>query len=207
MRYSIKPNMIAGQNKKKLVTRQGFKIPKGFTVVELSITLLIIGILTAVFFGIKNRIGGDSDAKKMASDLTSLVSGIKAVYQNDPNGYQDVNATNLINAKVIPGDLKIRGTDSVIDQFGQTMIFTSVNGQGGANGFFSIEYPAVPAEICTKLLGSLGPDSYIRIDVGSSTEFSDGSTDGTAVAYPGTTQIATDCGNGSGNKPMTFFSN
>lgn len=182
------------------------KLAAGFTIIELMVALLVIGIASGVIYANRNRIFGMSSQQQMISDLNSAVTGIRNHYQNDPAGYADISSENLIKAKVLPSTFKPRGTN-LADQFGQIMTFSAENGQGGGSGFFSITYPAVPAEICTKVLNALGSDSFIRIDVGGSTEFSDGSTDGTQKAYPGATKIATDCGDGSGNKSMTFFAN
>lgn len=189
-------------------TGKGRKKSAGFTMVELGIALLVIGTLAAVIYGMYHRVTGSSNSQKMAQDLTALVNGVHSTFQNDPNGYQDVSAAAIINAKIVPGDLMVRNNE-VIDQFGGTMVFAPFSGAGGGqNGFFTIKYAAVPSEVCTKLIASLGPDSYPLIDVGSKAPlFSDGSIDGTKTDFPGTTDISAACGNGSGTVPMTFYSN
>lgn len=195
MRFTVRPDRLK-------------KNQAGYTMIELGIALLVIGTLAAVVFGIWHRVTGQSNSQKMAQDLTTLVNGIHQTFQNDPNGYQDVDAATLINAKIIPGDLMVRNS-TVVDQFGSTMTFAPFSGSGGgSNGFFTIKYAAVPSETCTKLLSSLGPDSYPMIDVGSKSPlFSDGSVDGNKTDFPGAKDIAAACGDGKGTTSMTFYSN
>lgn len=210
IKFNTKQTPESNSAKKKFTVRPD-RIKKnqvGYTMIELTISLLVIGTLLAVAFGIWHQVTAKSDSQKMAQDLTTLVNGIHQTFQNDPNGYQDVDPTTIINAKIVPGDLMVRN-NTVVDQFGSTMTFAPFSGSaGGSNGFFTIKYAAVPSGTCTKLLTSLGPDSYPMIDVGAKSPlFSDGSIDGNKTDFPGAKDIAAACGDGKGTTSMTFYSN
>jgi prepilin-type N-terminal cleavage/methylation domain-containing protein len=103
---------------------------RGFTLVEVMITLAIFGAALAVVLYYQQRAAVISKSTETTRALTSVVSKIKQYY-GDSSDYTNLAAANLATLALAPNPLRINTTDStILDPWGNVMTFT-----GGASGF------------------------------------------------------------------------
>ena len=170
---------------------------RGFTMIELLVSLVVIAVLTGVVFGIYSKNHDTADAQKMNADLIAIVQGAKSAFAHDSQGYAAITSIGtLVSLGVIPSDLNITGTDAnatVKNQFGG-VVSTAVDSGGG---WFQIIYPNVPSKVCIKVLTTLNADSFSQIMAGDTPIYDNGATGGTASEYLGTLGIRDACGSGT----------
>jgi len=82
---------------------KGFRSEKGFTLVELMVVVVIIGVLVAIAIPIFNNVSGNAKDKACAANVRTL-SGLAAMYhaQNDeyPDSVQDLLDSDLLQENI-----------------------------------------------------------------------------------------------------------
>lgn len=67
------------------------KSEKGFTLVELMVVVIILGILVAIAIPIFNNVTGDAKAKVCASNIRTINGAINMYYANEGKYPDDIN--------------------------------------------------------------------------------------------------------------------
>lgn len=135
---------------------------KGLTLIELLIALVIgAAILFGVFYvaqvvSKKNKV---SEAVQSMNTITADVSGL---YQSVGN-YAGISGVALINNGKIPASM-VSGT-TIQNQFGGTIVPTSISFNGGTNNAVNYAYSNVPKDSCSNLVQALA-GTFDRITVG-----------------------------------------
>lgn len=101
---------------------------RGFTLVEVMITLAIFGAALAVVLYYQQRAAVISRSTETTRALTSVVGKIKQYY-GDTGDYTGLAAANLVDFVPSPLKKNAAGTD-ILDPWGNTMTFT-----GGSSSF------------------------------------------------------------------------
>ena len=164
----------------------------GFTLVELILGFVIIAVLTGVIFGVWSRLGSSSDSNSIQSDLATISQGVHGVYANQDAGYSALAMSELVGAKVFPANLKYNSDGTIDNSFwGKVSVAANAN-----TSFFDISYTKVPSASCNKLMGAINKETFSAITIGGTLLYSDGSSDGTAKAWPSVATIQTSCTTG-----------
>ena len=190
---TIEPN--CRENEQKIRRIMPLIKHAGFNALELMLVLAVIAVGIGVAIHTMTGNSNSQNTNQMVSDVTALVSNVKANYTSSTDGYTSVSTDTAVSAGLIPTDLKLNGT-TVQSQFqGGTIEITPAN-SGEA---FSITYTSVPSAICNKVVATLAGSAFLTIDVGGTAVYD--SVNNIPIV-PAT--ISTQCG-GSGNTATIIF--
>lgn len=181
--------------KLRLSERQ--KKQAGFNAIELSLVLAVIAIAVVATIRI---MGGNTDkqnATQMVNDVSTIVSNVKNLYSSSTNGYNSLNTTIAIDAKVVPQDLKIpNGGGTIQNQFqgGTVDIIAANNGEA-----FQITYTNVPSAICNSAINTLGGAGFLTITINGTTVY-----DANAGTSLDAANVASSCKQGAEKSSIVF---
>lgn len=140
--------------------------------IPLVIRAIIFAIVVATILGIAYMVFGSSKAATAVSEITSISSGIQAMYANSnsftgldcASGGNSGNCTTIINNDAIPSNLVASGSLGN-DPWGGTITITAATvPNGGTGSGFSIEMDNVSNSGCNKIGSSLGGYETISIN-------------------------------------------
>lgn len=139
------------------------KFQKGFTAIELGITLLVIGVLTvAVVKGVAPMLSG-AKAHNLSNALMNLTTNVTRLSMTGDYGTANLNSV-LITSEKIPSELKVvnpaGGTDSIEHVFGG---FVNIEGR---NRLYVISVTGLEKKDCIDLLLA-NSSGYERVFMGS----------------------------------------
>lgn len=95
------------------------KSEKGFTLVELMVVVIILGILVAIAIPIFNNVTGDAKANVCASNIRTINGAINMYYANEGKYPDDIS--DLSPYIKDPDNLKCPVTDSTYELAGNGM--------------------------------------------------------------------------------------
>lgn len=174
------------------------KAARGFTLIEI---LLVVGFIALAGIGIYvvyNKVQTGNAANTEARNLDTIRAGVKNLYGGSVN-YAGIGAPVLINGHVVP-DSMVSG-NTIVNSFGGTVTVAATTfGGGAANNAFTITYPNVPLDVCSKLTTTAG-QGYNQVVVAGTT-VKDTST--ATANLLDVTKTTTACGGGTGSVTITF---
>lgn len=150
----------------KLFTINKKKAARGFTLIEI---LLVVGFIALAGIGIYvvyNKVQTGNAANTEARNLDTLRAGVKNLYGASVN-YSGIAPSVLLNGRVVPDNMRDAAGANIINSFGGTVtVAAATYGGGAANNAFSIGYPNVPADVCSKFV-TVGGNAFNRVVVGT----------------------------------------
>jgi len=124
------------------------KNQKGFTLMELLLTMVVIGILVSIGMGIfgTNKMFAETDG--VAKLDNNIANGIMEIYDN--GDFTGLTTAKVIDLGVIPSSMvrTVVATPSFIDYYQGSVSFAPVSVGGGTNNGLSILHPIVPRDRC-----------------------------------------------------------
>lgn len=140
--------------------KQSIRNKKGFSLLEILLTLGIIAALIISAFIIYPKIQSSQRAEMEAKNIATIISGVRSLYAGKQN-FAGLNNTVAINADIIPVSMvPVGSTSTITNQFkGNVRLYVSNFGiEGVANSSFTLIYSNIPAEECIKILTSVTGD-------------------------------------------------
>lgn len=174
------------------------KKQRGLTMVEIMIGMVIIAGAMAVILTQAQKLFANGKADAEGQHVISINNSINGYYKT-ARSYQTLTNTALLNAKVVPDDMKIDGT-AIKNVWGGDV---TVGPDAAANNQrFWIEYNGIPRLECARLATKFGV-TFERLDINGTTIFDRGANGGNLEIDPAT--VAAECENGSANE-IIFYS-
>jgi prepilin-type N-terminal cleavage/methylation domain-containing protein len=144
--------------------RKSSRYQKGFSLLELGLTLLIVGILigvAAIIFANNNR---KVSINKNAQQL-QLIAGTAKSNFGMRNLYGSVNTAVAVQGHIIPGELRDGTSATATNTFGAPITVTSLTTPGaGSPDALTLTWGSVPADQCSELVVSVA-DAFRRVTV------------------------------------------
>ena len=137
------------------------KKSSGYSLIELTIALAIIGILSAGIFFVRDRIYGAVNAQQEGSTYQQLILAVQDGFSLAPN-YSNVSVEYLIGTGQVPPEWVSSATE-IRNTFGG-LIEISPAGPGDRQLLFSTQ--EIPSEECQKIVRTLSRES---VTIGSNT--------------------------------------
>jgi len=169
---------------------------KGFTLLEVLLVFVVVGVLITVLYAIFGPTLSNAKAEGQATQSSSDAAGIQKVYQGRYTGITTAIVISLPN--ILPAK-KILGT-TYQNTWGGSNIITPSTFTGVANAGFMIEHQGVPKSDCVFFATELSK-RFKRVDVGAA------AVANTVKAYGGEMDIptlATKCGGITTGKTSIF---
>lgn len=142
---------------KKIVFRKFVKKQKGFTIIELSVVILLVA---ALYFFVNEGAGLVTNYisnNRETSDISSYVSKTRAKYTNVPD-FSGATIAGLRGSDVFP-DSAVSGT-TVHNQFGGAISLTVGNSTNGTNDLLTFSSGNYPKKSCGSIPSFLSSTAY-----------------------------------------------
>ncbi|UZF16131.1 type 4 pilus major pilin [Ralstonia pseudosolanacearum] len=178
------------------------KAARGFTLIEI---LLVVGFIALAGIGIYvvyNKVQTGNAANTEARNLDTLRAGVKNLYGASVN-YGTVSETVLLQGRVVPDSMRDAAGTAIINSFGGTVkVVPATFGGGAANNAFTIKYPNVPLDVCSKFT-TVGGNGFNLVVVNGTPVKDTSKTTGNVLDVAGT---AAACNGGTGSVEIDFTS-
>lgn len=178
------------------------KAARGFTLIEI---LLVVGFIALAGIGIYvvyNKVQTGNAANTEARNLDTLRAGVKNLYGGTVN-YGTLTQTVLLQGRVVPDNMRDATGANIINSFGGTVtVAPATFGGGAANNAFTITYPNVPLDVCSKFV-TVGGNGFNKVVVGTTTVKDTSAATGNVLDVAGT---AAACNGATGSITITFTS-
>jgi len=136
---------------------------KGYSLVELLITVGIIALLIVVAFGVKRVLDNDAAVQGTIQGVTAIASNVKQVYGSSNSGYGSVIETDIINANLAPSSF-LKGT-ALEAPIGKDTVFVRP-ASAGREFYVALLGAKIDADACVKAVSALQGSANIIV-VGS----------------------------------------
>jgi prepilin-type N-terminal cleavage/methylation domain-containing protein len=137
-------------------------VRKGVTLIELSIVLVIAGIIIVGVFAVAPKIMTGSKADVVVSAFSGLDNALESAKANNSGAYKAVGAATAITTAALPAIASELGGDTATkDLTGWTYRCPAGSGQTMTIVTSSLESPAVQAAALSKINGRYAPWSAV----------------------------------------------
>jgi len=145
------------------LVKQKSQKSKGFSLIELLLVLAIVGLITIAVVSRYSDAQGASKAQKAQDAILRITIAVKQIYQLNPN-YAGLTPAVVINNRGVPAEMITSTT--ITNQWGGTVLIAPANASGGTNNAFTLTWPSVPQNECTKIITSIS-SAVDKVEVGS----------------------------------------
>lgn len=156
---------------------------KGFTLIELSIVIIVGALLLAVALVIARSVLADNRANDELKELPVIITRVQKLYANRPN-FAGLTTTLAIAQNVFP-DSRVASTTTVNNRWGGTITMAPVT-IASANDAVDATYTLVPKSECLAVIPQV-ENNMRTITVGGTVVKADG-------ALTDLTALGTQCG-------------
>ncbi len=162
------------------------KKTKGFSLVEILLTIAIIALLALVAFLVYPRVRMALSIQQERSNLTALQNGIRSMLANQNGNYTALGAVEETTGNLLTNQAKVTPTSmnngdysssTIVNSWGGKVVIHSTVGkfEGYAKGrAFGIQYNDVPKDACAQfVLGTISgfTAAWINGSTGAGTYF------------------------------------
>ena len=156
---------------KKNYLNKNIKKNQGYSLIEILIVFVIIGVALAGAFALYSKNADTTNAKTMASDLQAVSSGVKSAFAQDANQFQEVDNTSVCQLGIF--------TSNMVSDCGAGTVNNKYNGavkviHGKLPTNFTIEENNVPPAVIVKTINQMGTDGVLGISVNGKCVYSSG---------------------------------
>lgn len=156
---------------KKNYLNKNIKKNQGYSLIEILIVFVIIGVALAGAFALYSKNSDTTNAKTMASDLQAVSSGVKSAFAQDANQFQDVDNTKVCQLGIFTSNMVANCTAGTVNNKYNGAVTVTV---GGQNTNFTIKEDKVPPAVIVKTINQMGTDGVLGISVGTTCVYSSG---------------------------------
>jgi prepilin-type N-terminal cleavage/methylation domain-containing protein len=156
---------------KKNYLNKNIKKNQGYSLIEILIVFVIIGVALAGAFALYSKNSDTTNAKTMASDLQAVSSGVKSAFAQDANQFQDVDNTKVCQLGILTSNLISPScTGTITNKFNG-----AVEIKPGSNPTnFTISEANVPPSVIVKTVSQMGTDGVLGIGINGKCIYSSG---------------------------------
>ncbi len=142
----------------KTVLIKNIKSKKGFTLLELLLVLGIIAALVVAAFIVYPKVRDSRYVDIEAKHIGQIYASVKSAYAGQPD-YRGLSTTAVsIPAQFFPDDMLTKNITWGMSSWGGYVVVdaNNISPSGASNSSFTITYSDVPANVCTRLITSVG---------------------------------------------------
>ncbi len=134
---------------------------KGFTLIELSITIVAALVLVGIGLYFYNNVKNETGAMNATNGVTAISSAVKALYPNP--SYTGLTSALLIQAGKAPQNMVsgAPGAQTLVNNWGGTVTVAPVAYNGGTANAMAITFPNVPRSACNSVVSAAAANFQI----------------------------------------------
>lgn len=156
---------------KKNYLNKNIKKNQGYSLIEILIVFVIIGVALAGAFALYSKNADTTNAKTMASDLQAVSSGVKSAFAQDEKQFQNVDNTTVCQLGIFTSNM-VSNCDAGTVKNKYNGAVKVINGKLPTN--FTIEENNVPPAVIVKTINQMGTDGVLGISVNGKCVYSSG---------------------------------
>lgn len=196
---------------KKNYLNKNIKKNQGYSLIEILIVFVIIGVALAGAFALYSKNADTTNAKTMASDLQAVSSGVKSAFAQDANQFQDVDNTKVCQLGIFTSNMVSNCTAGTVTNKYNGAVTVAVGGQDHPTNF-TIKEDKVPPAVIVKTINQMGTDGVLGISVNGKCVYSSGTVgsddaptcSGTTAAGFSAKELAEAAGTAPGNFTISY---
>ena len=160
---------------KKNYLNKNIKKNQGYSLIEILIVFVIIGVALAGAFALYSKNADTTNAKTMASDLQAVSSGVRSAWAQDENLFATVETKKACQLGILTSNM-------VWSNCANGMVYNKYNGwvtiAAGNTSYppanFTIDEEKVPPAVIVKTINQMGIDGVLGITVNGICVYSSG---------------------------------
>lgn len=157
---------------KKNYLNKNIKKNQGYSLIEILIVFVIIGVALAGAFALYSKNADTTNAKTMASDLQAVSSGVKSAFAQDEHQFQMVDNKTVCQLGIFTSNMVSKGcTGTVTNKYNGAVTVAKSNKQDTS---FTITENNVPPAVIVKTINQMGTDGVLGISVNGACVYSSG---------------------------------
>lgn len=195
---------------KKNYLNKNIKKNQGYSLIEILIVFVIIGVALAGAFALYSKNADTTNAKTMVSDLQAVSSGVKSAFAQDEHQFQNVNNTTVCQLGIFTSNMVSNCTAGTVRNKYNGDVTVAKSNKQDTN--FTITEDKVPPAVIVKTINQMGTDGVLGISVNGKCVYSSGTVgsddaptcDGSKAAGFSASELAGAAGTAPGNFTISY---
>ncbi len=193
---------------KKNYLNKNIKKNQGYSLIEILIVFVIIGVALAGAFALYSKNADTTNAKTMASDLQAVSSGVRSAFAQDANQFEEVRNTTVCQLGIFTSNMVTNCTAGTAKNKYNGAVTVAAGSGTPTPSSFIITEDKVPPAVIVKTINQMGTDGVLGISVNGKCVYSSGTVGSDdAPTCSGTTAkgfSASDLAGAAGTTPGNF---